>query len=161
MCKRCFDPDTDAKEGNVSHPYSPKAGLYSGVPFLGIGGATGNGMITVEALDAFSGHGLAMIKDAGFQGVSFDMEMTGDGEIVSAQERAFANCQKAGLHVMVTCSTLNRATGHPRRLSSAQPCPGRLATAGHDQPLGAVRGGKRRAQGGARRLVYPRWDSNP
>jgi hypothetical protein len=104
ICKRCFDPDLDTKDGNVSHPYSPKAGLYSGVPFLGIGGATGNGMITVEALDAFTGHGLAMIKDAGFQGVSFDMELTGEGDIVAAQEKAFANVKKAGLLVMVTTS---------------------------------------------------------
>ena len=104
MCKRCFEPDTDVKEGNVSHPYSPSAGLYSGVPFLGIGGATGNGMMTVEVLDTFTAHGLATIKDAGFQGVAFDMEMTGEGEIVKAQERAFANVKKAGLLVMVTTS---------------------------------------------------------
>jgi len=104
ICKRCFDPDTDTKDGNVSHPYAPSAGLYSGVPFLGIGGATGNGIISVEVLDQFSGHALSTIQDAGFQGVAFDMELTGDGDIVAAQERAFANVKRAGLLVMVTTS---------------------------------------------------------
>jgi hypothetical protein len=104
ICKRCFDPDTDTKDGNVTHPYAPSSGLYSGVPFLGIGGATGNGMITVEVLDQFTGHALATIQDAGFQGVAFDMELTGDGDIVAAQDRAFANVKRAGLLVMVTTS---------------------------------------------------------
>ena len=103
MCKRCFEPDDDLPS-NSTHPYSPSAGLYSGVPFLGIGGATGNGIITVEVLDSFTSDGLAAIKDAGFQGVAFDMEMTGDGELVQAQERAFANVKRAGLLVLVTTS---------------------------------------------------------
>ena len=47
-----------------SHPYAPSSGIYSGVPFLGIGGATGNGIMTVEVLDSFTSHGLAAIKDA-------------------------------------------------------------------------------------------------
>jgi hypothetical protein len=103
MCKRCFEPDDDLPSDS-SHPYAPSAGLYSGVPFLGIGGATGNGIMTVEVLESFTNHALAAIKDAGFEGVAFDMEMTGDGELVKAQERAFANVKRAGLLVLVTTS---------------------------------------------------------
>ena len=103
MCKRCFEPDDDLPTDS-KHPYAESAGIYSGVPFLGIGGATGNGIMTVEVLDSFTPSALAAIKDAGFEGVAFDMEMTGDGEIVQAQDRAFANVKRAGLLVLVTTS---------------------------------------------------------
>ena len=43
----------DDLPSDSKHPYAQSAGIYSGVPFLGIGGATGNGIITVEVLDSF------------------------------------------------------------------------------------------------------------
>ena len=89
-CKRCLDPKKDASQERLQ--------------FLTIGGANAEGMVTAAALDGVE-DGLEAVKEAGFAGLCFDIELTvGDQDLVEAQERAFAACKRAGLLVMVTTS---------------------------------------------------------
>jgi hypothetical protein len=90
-CTRCLAPKKDAAKD-------------SRLQFLTIGGANAEGMVTAAALDGVES-GLEAVKEAGFHGLCFDIELTvGDQDLVEAQERAFAACKKAGLLVMVTTS---------------------------------------------------------
>lgn len=106
-CGKCFAPTPKAIDS--PQPFSKKAGLYEGVPFLALGGASGNGVFTAERLkESFGGdEGLAAVKEFGFQGLCFDVEMTREDDpaaLVAAFELAFAATRKAGLLVMVTTS---------------------------------------------------------
>ena len=77
LCKKCFAPAPEVKD--VPHPFSPKVGLYQGIPFLALGGASGNGVFTVERLDESFGSqdGLDAVKDMGFQGACFSRRSRG------------------------------------------------------------------------------------
>ena len=110
-CGKCFAPTPKAIDS--PQPFSKKAGIYEGVPFLALGGASGNGVFTAERLkESFGGDaGLEAVKEFGFQGLCFDVEMTredrgedGPAALVAAFELAFAATKKAGLLVMVTTS---------------------------------------------------------
>ena len=94
-CKICLAPDPP------EDPASTK-----GVKFLMLGGANMAGTMSAMKFDALSvGDTLEQVRAAGFQGVGFDIEMTiGEGDLVDAQERAFAACKEAGLLVMITTS---------------------------------------------------------
>ena len=107
-CKKCYAPEKAQKV--VPHPFSQRAGVYKGVQFLGLGGASDDGVMSKLKMADFWGEGYAQvgieaIKDAGFQGVCFDIELTkGEADLVGAFEKAFAACKQAGLLVMVTTS---------------------------------------------------------
>lgn len=106
-CGKCFAPTPKAVD--VPQPFSKKAGLYQGVPFLALGGASGNGVFTADRLrESFGGdEGLEAVKEFGFQGLCFDVEMTREDDpaaLVAAFDLAFAATKKAGLLVMVTTS---------------------------------------------------------
>ena len=111
-CRGCFldDPALPPKlrpsELETSHPFAKEAGLFKGTQFLDIGGASARGVLTVEVLQSFFTGALDKVKDAGFDGVCFDVEMTRGEEkaLVKELERAFAACKQAGLLVMVTTS---------------------------------------------------------
>jgi hypothetical protein len=109
QCKGCFKgelkPSQRPSELQTNHPYASEAGLYEGVQFLDIGGASDRGVLTVQTLQSFFSGGLEKVKDAGFEGVCFDIEMTkGEEELVKEFERAFVACKQAGLLVMITTS---------------------------------------------------------
>ena len=63
---------------------------------------------------------LETVKEAGFQGILFDIEATdGEEELVKAMEKAFAACKRVGLLVMVTTShtaPFNAASDSSRKL---------------------------------------------
>ena len=106
-CGKCFAPTPKAED--VPQPFSKKAGLYEGVPFLALGGASGNGVFTADRLrESFGGDaGLEAVKEFGFQGLCFDVEMTREDDpaaLVAAFDLAFAATKNAGLLVMVTTS---------------------------------------------------------
>ena len=76
-CKKCYEPEKGQAE--KPHPFSQKAGMYQGVQFLSLGGASDDGVMTTLKMADFWGEGYAKvgieaIKDAGFQGVCFDIE---------------------------------------------------------------------------------------
>jgi hypothetical protein len=105
-CKPCYAPKPEKNDTSTGAPFSQKAGLYQGLQFLSVGGANRNGLINAQRLEDYStSEGLDEIKAAGFEGVCFDVESTeGEEELVTALERAFAACKRAGLLVMVTTS---------------------------------------------------------
>jgi hypothetical protein len=110
QCRGCFldelPPNLRPSELETNHPFAKEAGLFQGMQFLGIGGASARGVLTVETLQSFFTGGLDKVKDAGFDGVCFDVEMTRGEEtaLVKELERAFSACSLAGLLVMVTTS---------------------------------------------------------
>merc|ERR1711865_1279798 len=77
-----------------------------GVQFVSLGGAGGPGTITVGKLKRFTDEdGAETVKNAGFHGVCFDIELTtGEEDLVEAMEKTFRILKKAGLLVMVTTS---------------------------------------------------------
>jgi hypothetical protein len=111
-CRGCFlddpalPPNLRPSELEKNNPFAKEAGLFQGMQFLDIGGASARGVLTVETLQSFFAGGLDKVKDAGFDGVCFDVEMTRGEEtaLVKELERAFAACKQAGLLVMVTTS---------------------------------------------------------
>ena len=107
-CTPCYAPkERNSTDASAAAPmFSAKAGLYQGLQFLSVGGANRNGLINAQRLEDYStSEGLDQIKAAGFEGVCFDVESTeGEQELVTALERAFAACKRAGLLVMVTTS---------------------------------------------------------
>jgi hypothetical protein len=76
------------------------------VQFVSLGGAGGPGTITVGKLKRFTDEdGAETVKNAGFHGVCFDIELTtGEEDLVEAMEKTFRILKKAGLLVMVTTS---------------------------------------------------------
>ena len=109
QCAGCFADELPKaltpSQIEAQHPFSREAGLHQGVQFLDIGGASERGVLTVEKLQSFFTDGLDKVKDAGFDGVCFDIEMTkGEEPLVKEFERAFAACKQAGLLVMITTS---------------------------------------------------------
>ena len=113
-CRGCFvdelPPERLPTDLETRHPFATAAGLYQGVQFLDIGGASNRGVLTFETLRDFHASNLQKVKDAGFDGVCFDVEMTrgeDTGEVkalVRALEHAFKACKRAGLLVMLTTS---------------------------------------------------------
>lgn len=109
-CGGCFTSELpqsqQPSEMEKQHPFSREAGLHAGVQILDIGGASARGVLTVSTLLSISSNGLAKVKDAGFEGICFDIELTqGDEQpLVEAFERAFKIVKNAGLLVMVTTS---------------------------------------------------------
>ena len=109
QCAGCFEGELPRaltpSDIQAQHPFSREAGLHQGVQFLDIGGASERGVITVEKLQSFFTGGLDKVKDAGFDGICFDIEMTkGEEPLVKELEKAFAATKQAGLLVMVTTS---------------------------------------------------------
>ena len=88
-------------EALFSRPFSREAGLHQGLQFLAVGGATAKSKFNVETLRAFVSGELEPVKNAGFDGVCFDIEKTQGGaeELAVAFTEAFAACKKAGLLV--------------------------------------------------------------
>ena len=85
-CKKCYSPEKSQEE--KPHPLSQRAGMYQGVQFLGLGGASDDGVMSKLKMADFWGEGYAQvgieaIKDAGFQGVCFDIE-----SVAATQTRA-------------------------------------------------------------------------
>lgn len=109
QCAGCFADELPKaltpSQIEAQHPFSREAGLHQGVQFLDIGGASERGVLSVEKLASFFTGGLDKVKDAGFDGICFDIEMTkGEEALVKEFERAFAACKQAGLLVMITTS---------------------------------------------------------
>jgi hypothetical protein len=109
QCTGCFAGELPKaltpSQVEAQHPFSREAGLHAGVQMLDIGGASERGVLTVEKLQSFFTGGLDKVKDAGFDGICFDIEMTkGEAPLVKEFERAFAACKQAGLLVMITTS---------------------------------------------------------
>ena len=75
-CRGCFMDElpTDLRPSELekNHPFAKEAGLFQGMQFLDIGGASARGVLTVETLQSFFTGGLDKVKDAGFDGVCFD-----------------------------------------------------------------------------------------
>jgi hypothetical protein len=111
-CNACLDkkgPATEKDRLAKARPYPPyKTDLEfrQGVQFVSLGGAGGPGTLTVAKLKRFTDDdGAETVKNAGFHGVCFDIELTvGEEELVEAFERTFSILKKAGLLVMVTTS---------------------------------------------------------
>merc|ERR1711865_1215126 len=80
QCRGCFldelPPNLRPSELEKNHPFAKEAGLFQGMQFLDIGGASARGVLTAETLQSFFTGGLDKVKDAGFDGVCFDVEMT-------------------------------------------------------------------------------------
>ena len=114
QCKMCFTTELNITvareeapaEALFSRPFSREAGLHQGLQFLAVGGATAKSKFNVETLRAFVSGELEPVKNAGFDGVCFDIEKTQGGaeELAVAFTEAFAACKKAGLLVMITTS---------------------------------------------------------
>jgi len=109
-CVGCFMSELPKSqqptEMQKQHPFSREAGLHEGVQILDIGGASARGVLSVSTLLSISAAGLDKVKDVGFEGICFDIELTqGDEQpLVEAFERAFKIVKNAGLLVMVTTS---------------------------------------------------------
>ena len=88
QCKDCFNDDlniTLPKKDPLPvakrlHPFSRAAKLHEGLQFLSLGGATGDGSFTVGRLGGFFNGGMEAVKEAGFDGICFDIELTQGGE---------------------------------------------------------------------------------
>ena len=109
QCAGCFAEELPKaltpSQIEAQSPFSREAGLHQGVQFLDIGGASERGVLSVEKLASFFTDGLDKVKEAGFDGICFDIEMTkGEEPLVLEFERAFAACKQAGLLVMITTS---------------------------------------------------------
>ena len=113
QCKDCFNDElniTLPKKDPLPlakrlHPFSREAKLHEGLQFLSLGGATGDGSFTVGRLAGFFDGGLEAVKEAGFDGICFDIELTQGGEeLVTEFEKAYAACHASGLLVMITTS---------------------------------------------------------
>ena len=109
-CEGCFMSELPKSqqptELQKQHPFSREAGLHAGVQILDIGGASARGVLSVSTLQSITAAGLDKVKDAGFEGICFDIELTQGEEqpLVEAFERAFKIVKNAGLLVMVTTS---------------------------------------------------------
>ena len=111
-CNACLDKKGDpTKEDRIAAarpypPYKTDLAFRQGVQFVSLGGAGGPGTMTVAKLKKFTEEdGAETVKNAGFHGVCFDIELTvGEEDLVDAFERTFAILKKAGLLVMVTTS---------------------------------------------------------
>ena len=113
QCKDCFNDELNItlpkKEplpvAKRLHPFSREAKLHEGLQFLSLGGATGDGSFTVGRLAGFFDGGLEAVREAGFDGICFDIELTQGGEeLVTEFEKAYAACHASGLLVMITTS---------------------------------------------------------
>ena len=109
-CQGCFTSELPKSqqpgEMEKKHPFSREAGLHAGVQILDIGGASARGVLTPDTLRSITTTSLDKVKDAGFEGICFDIELTQGAEqpLVEAFERAFKIVKNAGLLVMVTTS---------------------------------------------------------
>ena len=111
-CMACLDkkgPPTKKDKIAAARPYPPfttDLAFRQGVQFVSLGGAGGPGTITVAKLKRFTDEdGAQTVKNAGFHGVCFDIELTtGEEDLVEAMEKTFRILKKAGLLVMVTTS---------------------------------------------------------
>ena len=75
-----------------------------GTHYLSLGGSSEQGMFNPDTV-AKMGEDCPMIKEAGYEGVVFDVEVTRGGMLlVDTLEEAFKKCKAAGLVVMVTTS---------------------------------------------------------
>merc|ERR1740133_403774 len=75
-----------------------------GTHYLSLGGSSEQGMFNPDTV-AKMGEDCPMIKEAGYEGVVFDVEVTRGGMLlVDSLEEAFKKCKAADLVVMVTTS---------------------------------------------------------
>jgi len=75
-----------------------------GTQYLSLGGSSEQGTFDPSTV-AQMGEDCPMIKEAGYEGVCFDVEVTRGGKaLVKALEETYAKCKAAGLIVMVTTS---------------------------------------------------------
>ena len=58
-CKKCYAPEKAQKV--VPHPFSQRAGVYKGVQFLGLGGASDDGVMSKLKMADFWGEGYAQV----------------------------------------------------------------------------------------------------
>ena len=111
-CNACLaekGEETDEDRKAAAHtypPYNTKLAFRQGVQFVALGGASGEGTITVGKLKKFTDEdGAQLVKNAGFHGVCFDIELTaGEEDLVEAMEKTFKVLKEAGLLTMVTTS---------------------------------------------------------
>jgi hypothetical protein len=75
-----------------------------GTQYLSLGGSSEQGMFDPSTV-AQMGEDCPQIKEAGYKGVCFDVEVTRGGKaLVKALEETYSKCKEAGLVVMVTTS---------------------------------------------------------
>jgi len=79
-CEGCFMSELPKSQQPTAmqkqHPFTREAGLHEGVQILDIGGASARGVLSVSTLLSISATGLDKVKDAGFEGICFDIELT-------------------------------------------------------------------------------------
>lgn len=82
----------------------PMADSLHGSKYLSVGGANVNGYMTPETLKGIEAN-LDYVKDAGFVGICFDIEVTqNENQYIPAMNAAFAAVRAKGLKVLVTTS---------------------------------------------------------
>jgi hypothetical protein len=128
QCKGCFNDELNIttkapelpSEAKMLRPFSREAGLHAGLQFLSLGGASAEGTFNVASLAGFFTGDLQTVKEAGFDGICFDIELTkGAEELVEKFEEAYAACKKAGMLVMITTShsaPYAASTNHAKQL---------------------------------------------
>jgi hypothetical protein len=90
---------------DITTALSESDGLeLKGSQYLSLGGSSEQGMFTPDTVKQM-GEECADIKDAGYEGVCFDVEVTRGGQkLLDELETAYGKCKEAGLVVMVTTS---------------------------------------------------------
>jgi hypothetical protein len=90
---------------DITTALSESDGLQlKGSQYLSLGGSSEQGMFTPDTVKQM-GEECADIKDAGYEGVCFDVEVTRGGQkLLDELETAYGKCKEAGLVVMVTTS---------------------------------------------------------
>lgn len=90
---------------DITTALSESDGLeLKGSQYLSLGGSSEQGMFTPDTVKQM-GEECADIKDAGYEGVCFDVEVTRGGQkLLDELETAYSKCKEAGLVVMVTTS---------------------------------------------------------
>ena len=90
---------------DITTALSESDGLeLKGTQYLSLGGSSEQGIFTPDTVKQM-GEECADIKDAGYEGVCFDVEVTrGGAKLLDELETAYGKCKEAGLVVMVTTS---------------------------------------------------------
>jgi len=90
---------------DITTALSESQGLeLKGTQYLSLGGSSEQGTFTPETVRQM-GEECADVKDAGYEGVCFDVEVTRGGKaLLDELETAYEKCKAAGLIVMVTTS---------------------------------------------------------
>jgi len=98
--------------------YASRFGSLRGMKLLTVGGGNENGEITAAAIQAVT-QNLSVIRDAGYMGIVYDIEIIPSGEtsasLISAFRDSFAACKQPqfGFEVIVTTSHSGPAVSDP------------------------------------------------